>query len=48
MHTAEIHTRLKGLKLFGMAAQCDELLHQPNRRPPVPEVWLQRMIGCNG
>ena len=44
MHSAEIHTRLKALKLFGMAAPCDELLHQPSRHTPPPEVWLERMI----
>jgi len=44
MQTAEITTRLKALKLFGMATQCDELLHQATRQPPAPELWLSHMI----
>jgi len=44
MSTADLYPRLKALKLFGMAARCDELLHQPGRHPPPPDVWLTRMI----
>lgn len=44
MHATEIHSRLKALKLFGMAARCDELLHKPARHTPPPEAWLSHLI----
>ncbi len=44
MDAAELYPRLKGLKLFGMAAVCDELLRTTDRQPPPPQVWLKRMI----
>ena len=44
MDSTEIYPRLKALKLFGMAAICDELLHTTERTPAPPERWLTRMI----
>ena len=44
MSTDEIYQRLQGLKLFGMAALCDELLGHRERPLPPPEQWLRRMI----
>ncbi len=44
MSADEIYQRLQGLKLFGMAALCDELLAHRERPLPPPEQWLKRMI----
>ncbi len=44
MSADEIYQRLQGLKLFGMAALCDELLGHRERPLPPPEQWLRRMI----
>ncbi len=44
MSADEIYRRLQGLKLFGMAAQCDELLGHRERPLPPPEQLLKRMI----
>lgn len=44
MSADEIYQRLQGLKLFGMAALCDELLG--HRRRQLPKQWLRRMIGA--
>ena len=44
MSADEIYQRLQGLKLFGMAALCDELLAHRERPLPSPEQRLKRMI----
>ncbi|UXB11874.1 ATP-binding protein [Aeromonas dhakensis] len=44
MSADEIYQRLQGLKQFGMAALCDELLAHRERPLPPPEQWLKRMI----
>lgn len=44
MRVTEIYSRLKALKLFGMAAACEELFHASVRHPAPPEVWLNKMI----
>ena len=44
MSADEIYQRLQGLKLFGMAGLCGELLGHRERPLPPPEQWLKRMI----